>query len=178
MANRKATQGIEVNQATEVDQFLDFNYKDKKLIWNGSVNDLETFLKNRLSSTTVDGNHSTINRINYSTNTKYTIFKSGYVTVKFYPTTGTLQIQGKEGSELKTRLLDILSPILNTRYNECNDKELDLEIYSSEDEDSATSSDLQSDLRELENFIDFVAEMQEKQVKFPYWDVLLLSHTN
>ena len=75
IANSQATQGTEVNQATEVDQFLNYNYKDKKLIWNGSVNDLETFLKNKLSSSTEDGNNSTINRINYSTNTKYTIFK-------------------------------------------------------------------------------------------------------
>ncbi|XP_068734868.1 uncharacterized protein [Montipora capricornis] len=103
--------------------------------------------------------------LNYSTNTKYTIFKSGYVTVKFYPTTGTLQIQGKEGSDLKTKLLDILSPNLNTRNNECTDKELDLEIYSSEDEDSVTISDLPSDLRELENFIDSVAEIQEEQLQ-------------
>ena len=138
---------------------------DLEPIWNGSVNDLETFLKNKLSSTTEDGNNSTINRINYSTNTKYTIFKSGYVTVKFYPTTGTLQIQGKEGSDLKTKLLDILSPNLNTRNNECTDKELDLEIYSSEDEDSVTISDLPSDLRELENFIDSVAEIQEEQLQ-------------
>lgn len=49
MANSQANQGTEVNQATEVDQFLNYNYKDKKLLWNGSVNDLETFLKNRLS---------------------------------------------------------------------------------------------------------------------------------
>ena len=83
MANSQATQGTEVNQATEVDQFLNYNYKDKKLIWNGSVNDLETFLKNKFSSTTEHGNSSTINQINYSTNTKYTIFNSGYVTVNF-----------------------------------------------------------------------------------------------
>ena len=118
-----------------------------------------------MSSATEDGNNSTINRINYSTNTKYTIFKSGYVTVKFYPTTGTLQIQGKEGSGLKTKLLDILSPNLNTRNNGCTDKELDPEIYSSEDEDSVTISDLPSDLRELENFIDSVAEIQEEQLQ-------------
>ena len=83
MANSQATQGTEVNQATEVDQFLNYNYKDKKVIRNGSVNDLETFLKNKFSSTTEHGNSSTINRINYSTNTKYTIFNSGYVTVNF-----------------------------------------------------------------------------------------------
>ena len=165
MANSQATQGTEVNQATEVDQFLNYNYKDKKLVWNGSVNDLETFLKNKLSSATEDGNNSTINRINYSTNTKYTIFKSGHVTVKFYPTTGTLQIQGKQGSDLKSKLLDILSPNLDTRNNECTDKELDLEVYSSGDEDSVAISDLPSDLRELENFIDSVAEIQEEQLQ-------------
>ena len=114
MANSQATQGTEVNQATEVDQFLNYNYKDKKVIRNGSVNDLETFLKNKFSSTTEHGNSSTINWINYSTNTKYTIFNSGYVTVNFIQ-----QLErGKEGSDLKTRLLDILSPNFNTRNNE------------------------------------------------------------
>ena len=49
MANSQATQGTEVNQATEVDPFLNYNCKDKKLIWNGSVNDLETFLRNKLA---------------------------------------------------------------------------------------------------------------------------------
>lgn len=83
MANSQATQGTEVNQATEVDQSLSYNYKDKKLIWNGSVNDLETFLRNKFSSTTEHGNSFTINRINCSTNTRYTIFNSGYVTVNF-----------------------------------------------------------------------------------------------
>ena len=33
-------------------------------------------------------------------------------------------------SDLKTRLLDILSSNFNTRNNEYTDKELDLEIYS------------------------------------------------
>ena len=111
----------------------------------------------------LQGNNFTINRINYATNTKYTIFKPGYVTVQFYPTTGTLQIQGKEVSDLKTRLLDILSPNLNKRNNECTDKELDLEIYSSEDKDSVTICDLPSDLTKLENFIDSIAEIQVEQ---------------
>ena len=54
---------------------------------------------------------------------------------------------------------------MDTRNNECTDKELDLEVYSSGDEDSVAISDLPSDLRELENFIDSVAEIQEEQLQ-------------
>ena len=40
LANSQTTKGAKVNKANEVDQFLNYNYKDKKLIWNGLDNDL------------------------------------------------------------------------------------------------------------------------------------------
>ena len=114
---------------------LNFNSTDKRLSWEGSVKELESFLND-----TINGGDE--NQLICSTNPKFTSFKSSSATIKFYPTTKTLQIQGKQGEELKTRLLEMIS----TKDNEIHNNFKDTSSLSDPTSD-------ESNLKDLEKFI-------------------------
>ncbi len=70
----------------ETQSNIEFNRKEKGVIWNGSVDDLEKFLTYNISEMNGDDSILTVNK-----NAKRTMFKysMAMATVSFFPTTET-----------------------------------------------------------------------------------------
>ena len=89
-----------------------------------------------------------------SENAKCTVLKATNVTINFYPTTRTLQIQGKRGNDLKSSLINLLE-----RNNEYSFDEFESHQSLQVEQDSCTRNDDSiEELRHLESFIDIAAE--------------------
>ena len=133
----------------EAKKFLKHNAKEKKIWWIDSVGNLEQFLSDFLG----DGILAS------SENPKCTVLKATNVTFNYYPTTRTLQIQGKKGSEVKSSLIRFLE---DENENATVDIELDQSRYAEQDE--TQDGEMAEELRELESFIDSAAEISSNQL--------------
>ena len=131
---------------------FEFNRKENRLIWNGSVDDLEKFFK-YINVMNGDDSILTVN-----TNAKRFMFKFSMATVNFFPTTKTLQIQGKSACDLRNKLIDYS----NERNCSDNPAEFQAPNFVETLEDL---EDSQYGLSELESFIDFA--MEETGKDFP-----------
>ena len=88
-------------------EHLGYNSKKSLLLWSGSLEDLKTFIQSKLdSSEEFSVTHDTERSITLKTN---------LVTLTFYKNTKTLQIQGSNAQELKSKLLSYLDPGLSVR---------------------------------------------------------------
>jgi spore cortex formation protein SpoVR/YcgB (stage V sporulation) len=76
------------------------------------------------------------------------------VSINFYPTTRTLQIQGKGGNDLKILLIDLL--VKNNEYED--DNSVIHQSPESEQDPCTTKDDSIEEMRELESFIDSAIE--------------------
>ena len=132
---------------------LEFNRKENRLIWNGSVDDLEKFFK-YINVMNGDDSILTVN-----TNAKRFMFKFPMATVNFFPTTKTLQIQGKSACDLRNKLIDY------SNERNCSDNPADAPNFVETLEDLEDLEDSHYGLSELESFIDFA--MEETSKDFP-----------
>ena len=126
----------------QLSNFLIYHQNDKRLVWKSSMVNLKKFLDDIFVE-------ADIQPAIVSTNSKFTIFKfvSRHVSIKLYPSTGTLQFVGKDSGEFKSRLLRIVLP------NEPMKGDV-VEEFCSPNDDQEPMNSITTNLQDLEMFID------------------------
>ena len=90
----------------EFEHYLSYNADKKKFSWNGTIEELESFVDTKLSRLIVDGDNASKTKKSY--NSSGAIPKLPNVTLYFYRNTKTLQVQGKATEDVR----DILDELI------------------------------------------------------------------
>ena len=95
------------DNSSEFEQYLSYNADKKRFSWNGTLEELESFVDTKLSRL-IDDNGSKTKK---SYNSSSAILKLPNVTLNFYRNTKTLEVQGKEAAVVK----DILNALTDSK---------------------------------------------------------------
>ena len=90
----------------ELEQYLSYNADKKRFSWNGTLEELESFVDTKLSRLIDDGDNGSKTKKSY--NSSGAILKLPNVTLNFYRNTKTLQMQGKAAEDVR----DILNELI------------------------------------------------------------------
>ena len=90
----------------ELEQYLSYNADKKRFSWNGTLEELESFVDTKLSRLIDDGDNGSKTKKSY--NSSGAILKLPNVTLNFYRNTKTLQVQGKAAEDVR----DILNELI------------------------------------------------------------------
>ena len=94
------------DNSSEFEQHLSYNADKKRFSWNGTLEELESFVDTKLSRLIDDGDSGFKTKKSY--NSFSAILKLPNVTLNFYRNTKTLQVQGKAAEDVK----DILNELI------------------------------------------------------------------
>ena len=94
------------DNSSEFGQYLSYNADKKRFSWNGTLEELESFVDTKLSRLIDDGDNGSKTKKSY--NSSSAILKLPNVTLNFYRNTKTLQVQGKAAEDVK----DILNELI------------------------------------------------------------------
>ena len=90
----------------DFEQYLSYNADKKRFSWNGTLEELESFVDTELSRLIDDGDNGSKRKKSY--NISGGILKLPNVTLNFYRNTKTLQVQGKAAEDVR----DILNELI------------------------------------------------------------------
>ena len=90
----------------DFEQYLSYNANKKRFSWNGTLEELESFVDTKLSRLIDDGDNGLKTKKSY--NSSGAILKLPNVTLNFYRNTKTLQVQGKAAEDVR----DILNELI------------------------------------------------------------------
>ena len=92
----------------DFEQYLSYNADKKRFSWNGTLEELESFVDTKLSRLIDDGHNGSKTKKSY--NSSGAILKLPNVTLNFYRNTKTLQVQGKAAEDVR----DILNELIQS----------------------------------------------------------------
>ena len=93
----------------DLDQYLLYNTAKNRFSWNGTLEDLETFIVARLTRSTDDADGGNSDKLTKSYNSSCAILRLSDATFNFYRNTKTLQVQGKAAEDVKVILKEVVN---------------------------------------------------------------------